>query len=140
MQVAKAHAYGNDFLFVPTEQVEGLRLDELSRRLCDRHSGLGGDGVIYYTIAPDGSAHETDQHRRQPVGAVGQRPALSGGPRAASAREIEASADQRSRVDTDAGWKTLSLIARQGSRYTFRAAMGSRSASNRNRWRQPARP
>ena len=32
MQVAKAHAYGNDFLFVPTEQVEGLRLDELSRR------------------------------------------------------------------------------------------------------------
>ena len=33
-------------------------------------------------------------------------------------------ADPRSRVDTDAGWKTLSLIARQGSRYTFRAAMG----------------
>jgi diaminopimelate epimerase len=28
------------------------------------------------------------------------------------------------RVDTDAGWKTLSLISRQGSRYTFRAAMG----------------
>ena len=56
LSVAKAHAYGNDFLFVPAEQVEGLRLDELSRRLCDRHSGLGGDGVIYYTIAPDGTA------------------------------------------------------------------------------------
>ena len=28
------------------------------------------------------------------------------------------------RVDTDAGWKTLSLISRQGGRYTFRAAMG----------------
>ena len=40
----------------PPEQVEGLRLDELSRRLCERHSGLGGDGVIYYTIAPDGTA------------------------------------------------------------------------------------
>ncbi len=52
----KAHAYGNDFLFVPAEQVEGLKLDELSRRLCNRHSGVGGDGVIYYTIAPDGTA------------------------------------------------------------------------------------
>ncbi len=56
LQIAKAHAYGNDFLFVPLEQVEGLRLDELSRRLCERHSGLGGDGVIYYTIAPDATA------------------------------------------------------------------------------------
>ena len=28
------------------------------------------------------------------------------------------------RVDTDAGWKTLTLISRQGGRYTFRAAMG----------------
>ena len=41
---------------MPAEQVEGLKLDELSRRLCNRHSGLGGDGVIYYTIAPDGTA------------------------------------------------------------------------------------
>jgi diaminopimelate epimerase len=28
------------------------------------------------------------------------------------------------RVDTDAGWKTLTLMGWQGSRYTFRAAMG----------------
>jgi diaminopimelate epimerase len=56
LSVSKAHAYGNDFLFVPAEQVEGLKLDELSRRLCERHSGIGGDGVIYYTIAPDGTA------------------------------------------------------------------------------------
>ena len=56
LPVAKAHAYGNDFLFVPAEQVEGFKLDELSRRLCNRHAGVGGDGVIYYTIAPDGTA------------------------------------------------------------------------------------
>jgi diaminopimelate epimerase len=28
------------------------------------------------------------------------------------------------RVDTQAGWKTLALISRQGGRYTFRASMG----------------
>src|SRR6185503_1145767 len=28
------------------------------------------------------------------------------------------------KVATDAGWKTLALVARSGGRYTFRAAMG----------------
>ena len=59
LSIAKAHAYGNDFLFVPVAQVDGVPLDQLSRRLCDRHSGLGGDGVIYYAIAPDGLARMT---------------------------------------------------------------------------------
>ena len=50
MQIAKAHAYGNDFLFVPMEQVEGARLDQLSRRLCERltlhlSERLGADKV-----------------------------------------------------------------------------------------------
>ena len=125
MQVAKAHAYGNDFLFVPMEQVEGLRLDELSRRLCDRHSGLGGDGVIYYTLAPDGTA------RMRLINTDGSPSELSGnGLRCLAALVLHQRAESKGppisdvRVDTDAGWKTLSLIARQGSRYTFRAAMG----------------
>ena len=125
LPVAKAHAYGNDFLFVPMEQVEGLRLDELSRRLCDRHSGLGGDGVIYYTIAPDGTA------RMKLINTDGSPSELSGnGLRCLAAlvlhqREAaELPAVPEVRVDTDAGWKTLTLIGRQGSRYTFRAAMG----------------
>ena len=33
MNLAKAHAYGNDFLFVPADEAEGLALDELTRRL-----------------------------------------------------------------------------------------------------------
>jgi diaminopimelate epimerase len=125
LEVAKAHAYGNDFLFVPMEQVEGLRLDELSRRLCERHSGLGGDGVIYYTIAPDGTA------RMKLINTDGSPSELSGnGLRCLAALVLHQRAESKRppltevRVDTDAGWKTLTLIARQGSRYTFRAAMG----------------
>ena len=123
--VAKAHAYGNDFLFVPSEQAEGARLDELSRRLCDRHSGLGADGVIYYSAAPDGSA------RMRLVNADGSPSELSGnGLRCLAALVLyqrEAARQppvQDVRVDTDAGWKTLSLIGWKGARYTFRAAMG----------------
>ena len=125
MQVAKAHAYGNDFLFVPMEQAEGLRLDELSRRLCDRHCGLGGDGVIYYSIAPDGTA------RMKLINTDGSPSELSGnGLRCLAAlvlHQREAAnlpAVSEVRVDTDAGWKTLTLIGWQGARYTFRAAMG----------------
>ena len=125
LSVSKAHAYGNDFLFVPAEQVEGMRLDELSRRLCERHSGLGGDGVIYYTIAPDGTA------QMKLINTDGSPSELSGnGLRCLAALVLYRREQLRSapltdvRVDTEAGWKTLSLISRQGGRYTFRAAMG----------------
>jgi len=125
VSVAKAHAYGNDFLFVPAEQVEGLRLDELSRRLCNRHAGVGGDGVIVYTIAPDGTA------QMKLINADGSPSELSGnGLRCLAAlvlfkREHAGLAPlSEVRVDTEAGWKTLALISRQAGRYMFRAAMG----------------
>jgi diaminopimelate epimerase len=125
LSVAKAHAYGNDFLFVPAEQAEGLRLDDLSRRLCDRYSGIGGDGVIYYTIAPDGTA------QMKLINTDGSPSELSGnGLRCLAALVLYRREQLRHppitevRVDTDAGWKTLSLISRQGGKYTFRAAMG----------------
>lgn len=123
--IAKAHAYGNDFLFVPAEQVEGLRLDELTRRLCNRHSGVGGDGVIYYTVAPDGTA------RMKLINTDGSPSELSGnGLRCLAALVMHQREAARMpplevvRVDTDAGWKTLALVSRTGGRYTFRAALG----------------
>ena len=125
LSIAKAHAYGNDFLFVPAEQVERLRLDELTRRLCHRHTGLGGDGVIYYTIAPDGTA------RMKLINTDGSPSELSGnGLRCLAAlvmhqREAAHLAPiSEVRVDTDAGWKTLALVSRVGGQYTFRAALG----------------
>lgn len=123
--VAKAHAYGNDFLFVPADQAEGRALDALSRQLCARHTGIGGDGVIYYTTAPDGSA------RMKLINADGSPSELSGnGLRCLGAlvlhqrRAAGLAPVTEVRVDTDAGWKTLTLVSRQNGRYTFRAAMG----------------
>ena len=125
LAVAKAHAFGNDFLFVPAEQVEGMTLDELSRRICNRHSGVGGDGVIYYTIAPDGTA------QTKLINTDGSPSELSGnGLRCLAALVMYRREQARMaplaevRVDTEAGWKTLSLISRQGGQFTFRAAMG----------------
>jgi diaminopimelate epimerase len=125
LSISKAHAFGNDFLFIPEDQAEGLDPAELARRTCARHSGAGGDGLILYTIAPDGSA------RMRLYNADGSPSELSGnGLRCLAAlvchtrQRQQAPALTRVDVDTDAGWKSLWLVARSAGRYTFRAAMG----------------
>ncbi|MGA3161399.1 MAG: diaminopimelate epimerase [Terracidiphilus sp.] len=45
----KAHACGNDFLIVTEEAVQGRNPAELTRRLCARNSGIGADGVEFFT-------------------------------------------------------------------------------------------
>lgn len=53
----KYHGLGNDFIVVPSHSFEAS--PECARLLCDRHRGVGADGVICYDIAsradvPDG--------------------------------------------------------------------------------------
>ena len=51
---AKGHAYGNDFLYVQTADVAGLDLSRFAREICDRHHGVGADGLIVYDVTRDG--------------------------------------------------------------------------------------
>jgi diaminopimelate epimerase len=125
LSISKAHAYGNDFLFIPHAQAEGVDLHALARRTCARHTGLGGDGLIFYGVAPDGTARMTLYN------ADGSPSELSGnGLRCLAAlvlhlRQVSDEAPlSQVAVDTEAGWKTLALVARTDRRYTFRAAMG----------------
>src|SRR5262249_4486995 len=53
---SKVHAYGNDFIYVRDEDAAGLAHDGLARELCDRHTGIGGDGLILYTATADGAS------------------------------------------------------------------------------------
>ena len=46
IRFAKAHAYGNDFLYVEKKSVENMALDQLARELCERHTGIGADGLM----------------------------------------------------------------------------------------------
>jgi diaminopimelate epimerase len=99
----------------------------LARRLCARHTGLGADGVIFYGVAPDGVA------RMRLVNADGSPSELSGnGLRCLAALVLHGRLADRSvdptmevQVETDAGWKRLTLASRQGASYMFRAAMGA---------------
>ena len=43
----KAHAYGNDFLLVEAAAVAGVPdMAVFARRACDRHRGIGADGLL----------------------------------------------------------------------------------------------
>ena len=115
----KAHAYGNDFLYVLDADVSAP-LDELSRRLCDRHAGIGADGLITYTRTAAGATMRL-------FNADGSRAEVSGnGVRGLAA--ILLRDDERASatvmIESEGGTKQLTRTERAGQRQTFRAAMG----------------
>jgi len=125
LRVAKAHAYGNDFLLVPEAEAQ-LKPDAtyvaaLARTLCARNEGIGADGLILYTLRERGAAMTL-------CNADGSHAELSGnGLRCLAALVVRIqglSGSTTITIDTRAGAKRLDLLARDGERYTFRAAMG----------------
>ena len=52
IRVVKGHAYGNDFLLAPESDVRDHDLPALARAMCNRHEGIGADGLMVYTFGP----------------------------------------------------------------------------------------
>ncbi|MCX7795823.1 MAG: diaminopimelate epimerase [bacterium] len=46
MRFVKSHGIGNDFVII--EDTEGYDIGELAKLLCDRHFGIGSDGLLIY--------------------------------------------------------------------------------------------
>ena len=46
IRFTKMQGCGNDFLVFDPVEVEGVDLPELARRACDRHFGVGADGIL----------------------------------------------------------------------------------------------
>jgi diaminopimelate epimerase len=53
MKLVKAHGYGNDFILIAAADAPA-EPSPWVRRLCDRHKGVGGDGVILHSKVPGG--------------------------------------------------------------------------------------
>ena len=132
MKFSKAHAYGNDFLYVASAEAAGRPPDALARELCDRHTGIGADGLILYAPAGDGAATATSPsplgpHAMRLFNADGSPSEVSGnGVRGLAALLLrdEAHAAVDITIQTDAGIKQLARTGVDGSRQIFRAAMG----------------
>jgi diaminopimelate epimerase len=127
LQFIKAHAYGNDFLYVRDEDTGAGRGPELARRLCERHAGLGADGLILYRLTAtgarmhlfnaDGSYSEVSGNGVRGLAAIIARERDMAGSTAVAIGDIVI-------VETDAGPKRLTLLDKMPGRYSFRAAMG----------------
>jgi diaminopimelate epimerase len=122
MKLVKAHAFGNDFLLLHAAETRPVGdLPALTRAVCDRHRGVGADGLIVY----DTKAQRTSMRL---LNADGSRSEISGnGVRCLAAwlaKSTGAAAGTSIEIDTEAGGKRLELLDAMNGRLTFRAAMG----------------
>jgi diaminopimelate epimerase len=46
MRFTKMHGVGNDFIILDPGETSGRDLPDLARRVCDRHFGVGADGIL----------------------------------------------------------------------------------------------
>ncbi len=122
IDLVKAHAFGNDFLLTDVAALGDVAdIAGLARAVCERHRGIGGDGLM--VIEPTTAGADTRLWN-----ADGSRAEISGNGVRCAAAWI---AHQRSTpvgdtlvIGTVAGPRRLTLLARDEQRLTFRAEMG----------------
>ncbi|MEZ5318613.1 MAG: diaminopimelate epimerase [Vicinamibacterales bacterium] len=121
VRLVKAQALGNDFLLHAVDRLPGAEAAPLARRLCDRHRGVGGDGLMCVEATGAGA-------RTRLFNADGGIAEVSGnGVRCVAAwlaRQRGLVPGGSLTIETDAGARPLTLVARDAGRWTFRAAMG----------------
>lgn len=114
----KAHACGNDFILVDSRHVpEDLRAFTVA--ICDRHLGVGADGVEVIYTDPQVDA------RIRLINADGSDAELSGnGTRCVAAYLIGERGGSVVAIRTGAGIKVCTLTSRSGQRFEFDMSMG----------------
>ena len=119
----KASACGNDFLLIDAAKIVGkLAPSEMSaftRRICDRHEGVGADGVEW--MYP----HAAADIEIRLINADGSEAEISGnGTRCVAAYLCAERGRETITIHTGAGLKTCSLVGHNESEYEFEVEMG----------------
>ena len=114
----KAVACGNDFLLI-----DGMHapsdLPGFTRGICDRHGGIGADGVEWLFPAPDADV------RARLLNADGSEAEISGnGTRCVAAWWAAEHGKEKIVVRTGAGLKICTLLSRRRNEFEFETDMG----------------
>ena len=126
MEFSKLHALGNDFLVAKAGEAGSSRRSRavIARGICDRHCGVGADGMIFYQPTHgDGDA----DFSALIFNADGSKAEMSGnGMRCLAASLIHCGEHTGKivRIRTVSGIKKLTLIGRNGLSYRFECSMG----------------
>ncbi len=114
----KATACGNDFLIIDQTHAPD-DIHAFTRKICDRHNGVGADGVEWVMVSDD-----ADIGIRL-LNADGSEAEISGnGTRCVAAWYSAEKGATRVVVHTGAGIKTCDLTAYDGRTFQFRSSMG----------------
>jgi diaminopimelate epimerase len=114
----KASACGNDFLLVDGVDASA-DLAALTRRMCDRHYGVGADGVEW--LFPEAEA-DVNAHL---INADGSGAEVSGnGTRCIAAEIYSRTGKTEIAIRTGAGLKICRFVGQQGNTFEFEADMG----------------
>ena len=132
MRFVKFHGYGNDYIVCAAAELSATPdLSAFVRRVCDRHYGVGADGVATVERVADAAA----DFALRIFNADGSEAAMSGnGSRSAAAFLYYEAAwtEPKLRLATLAGIKLYQLLEQDGrGRFRFSAEVGQpRFASN----------
>ena len=124
MYFSKLEGLGNDFLVVSAEAAEGRSLFGLSQQICDRHYGIGADGLLIYSQEDPASGAD---FKMRIFNSDGGEAELSGnGLRCLAAFLFAESLAENSvvRIATLAGLKVLRLTDSSPPEYRFEVDMG----------------
>jgi len=114
----KASACGNDFLLIDAS-LAPPDIEAFTRRICDRHNGVGADGVEW--MAP----HFSADLEIKLINADGSHAEISGnGTRCVAAYVCATQEKDRVSILTGAGTKVCSLTSRRDSEYEFETELG----------------
>jgi len=121
--VIKAHAYGNDFLYLERDRSDGRDWSAIARAICDRHRGIGADGLVLFDRAGE-------RPRFRLLNADGSPAEVSGnGVRGLAAilawehRRVHGTVPPSLSLDTDAGVNHLTVLDAQAATFTIRSSM-----------------
>jgi diaminopimelate epimerase len=124
MKFVKMHGTGNDFIVVDCLSQRVGDASRLARRVCNRRTGIGADGLILITPPQAGDA------RMEIFNADGSRPQMCGnGIRCVGKYLVEHtnSCIPCLNIETDAGTKTLQCAITDGKVNSVRVDMGQPS-------------
>jgi diaminopimelate epimerase len=120
----KASACGNDFLIIDGIHAP-VDLARFSQRICERHQGIGADGVEWLFPAQDADV------QARLFNADGSEAEISGnGTRCVAAYLYYEQAKEKVTIRTGAGLRTCTFISHSDTQYEFEIAMGEPEVGN----------
>ncbi|HSA97034.1 MAG TPA: diaminopimelate epimerase [Acidobacteriota bacterium] len=125
MRFAKLHGLGNDFLVIePRQPLDPAAAGELAGRICDRHTGVGADGLLLLHVEKE----DPPEARFRVFNVDGSEAEISGnGLRCAAAYFAHCAAFKSPKVlfRTAAGDRPSEVLSAEGSVFEVRIGLGA---------------